>query len=190
MASPAVARDDALIEAASLTFALIRFEEGAAHLSRMSTPPGALRIGVEAYSFAPSWRSVARDVVVEFLAGQPSPALLFPTTTRGMLAMLLLDELTGERRAWAQKTFDNQRAAVEQMVSQLGLADDARLLLEFNEEVQIVSLRGLRVWAGRFGVQVGWSITRLVGCPTAQARLMLFRSDGEQSWGGSCPIPS
>src|SRR5438034_11258317 len=74
--------DDALRQAAEFAFALIRFEEGAAHPSRASTPPGMPRIGPDAYLFTPSWRPVLRDEVPTFLTQLASPALLAPTTTR------------------------------------------------------------------------------------------------------------
>lgn len=178
--------DDALLQAASLTFALIRFEEGAAHPFRGSTPPGMLRLGEEAYTFTPSWRKVPRAEVPAFLAGLPSPALLSPTTTRGVVALTLLGELTGERAAWGRKTLTNQRTGLEEMAGQLGLTSESRVLLEFDDESHVVSLAVLRVWSERFAVQVGWNIGPLQGDARAAARLNLFRSDGGNSSGWSC----
>jgi hypothetical protein len=113
MTAPRLDPDDLLLQAASLAFALLRFEEGAAHPHRGSTPPGMLRLGEEAYQFTPSWRSVPRADVPAFLAALPSPALLSPTTTRGTVALTLLAELSGERAVWARKTLTNQRACLE-----------------------------------------------------------------------------
>ena len=97
--SPSAAPDDALVQAATLAFALVRFEEGAAHPPRNYSPPGVPRIGTEAYVFIPSLRRVPRDAVVPFLAALPSPALLTPSTRRGIVALTLVDELTGDRAA-------------------------------------------------------------------------------------------
>jgi hypothetical protein len=47
MTAPLLDPDGAPFQAASLAFALIRFEEGAAHPFRGSTPPGVLRIGTD-----------------------------------------------------------------------------------------------------------------------------------------------
>jgi hypothetical protein len=71
------------------------------------------------------------------------------------------------------------------MVGQLGLTDDARLLLEFDDESHVIPLAVLRAWSERFAVQVGWSISRLEDDVRASARMNLFRSDGHDSWGRS-----
>src|SRR4029077_20317592 len=89
--------DDTLIEAASLAFAMMRFEEVSAHWARHSIPPGVPRLGVDAYSCLPSLRRVPRDEVAAFLAGLSSPAILTPSTMRGVVALILVDELTGDR---------------------------------------------------------------------------------------------
>lgn len=188
MTAPAPGSDDARREAAALAFALLRFESAAAHPNRASTPPGCPRIGEDALLFVPSWRPVPNADVVAFLAGLPSPALLSPTTTRGVVSLLLVEELTGDRATWGRKTLSNQRAGLEQIVAQLGLPDDARILLEFDDETHVLPLAVLRVWAERFAVQVGWSIGPLEGDARADARLMLYRSDGGSSWGGVCPV--
>jgi hypothetical protein len=179
---------DALLQAASLAFALIRFEAGAAHPDRRETIPGMLRIGEEACLFIPSRRPVPHAEVPAFLAGLPSPALLSPTTTRGIVALTLLGELSGERAASAGKIFTNQRAGLERMVGELGLADDARVLLEFDDETHLVSIAAMRVWSERFAVQVMWSLGTLDPDGRADMRLHLRRSDGKDSWGRSCPV--
>lgn len=66
-------------------------------------PPGAPRVGADAYFFLPSWRATPRDRVEAFLVGLPSPALLAPTMRRGVVALLLLHELSGDRRRWFEK---------------------------------------------------------------------------------------
>lgn len=187
MTAPLPESDDVLMQAASLAFALIRFEEGAAHPFRASTPPGMPRIGEDAYVFAPSWREVPREEVSAFLAGLPSPALLSPTTTRGVVALTLLGELSGERAAWARKTLTNQRAGLEELAAQLGLTAASPVLLAFGGEAHVVSLAVLRVWSERFAVQTGWNIGPLEGDSRASARMNLFRGDGHDSSGQSCP---
>lgn len=189
MTAIAPVADDLRLEAARVAFALIRFEEGAAHPFRAHTPPGMLALGTEAYVFTPSWQKVPRQEVEAFLAGLPSPALLSPTTTRGMVALTLLHELSGDRRRWAEKTLNNFTAGFDEMSRQYQLSPDSRILLEFDDESHLFSFSGTRVWTQQFGVQVGWNMIPLENDPRAQARLMLFRSDGATSWGGSCPVP-
>jgi hypothetical protein len=176
-------------EAARIAFALIRFEGVAAHAMRGSTPPGVLQVGTEAYVFLPSWRHVPRDQVEAFLVGLPSPALLAPTTMRGTIALTLLDELSGERRRWAEKTLNNFAAGLEETRSQLTLSPTSRILLEFDEESHVFSFAGVCDWSQQFPVQVGWSISRLAGDDRADACLMLMRSDGKRFRGRSCMIP-
>ncbi len=177
--------DDALRDAASLTFAVIRFAEGAAHSHRGSTARGMPRLGEDAYVFAPSLRHVRREDVPAFLAGLPSAAMLFPTTIRGVVALQLLNELSGDRAAGARKEFANQRGGLEELAGQLGLTADSPILLEFGDEAHVVSLAVLLLWSERFAVHVGWNIGRLEGDPRASARLNLFRSDGVKSRGWS-----
>lgn len=179
-----ITSDDPVMQAAELAFAMVRFEEGAAHPHRASTPPGVLRIGEEGWVFAPSWPTVPRVEVPAFLAALQSPAMLLPTTTRGIVALTLLDELAGEREKWGRHSFANQRACLESITEQLKLTDDSRLLLEFDDESYVIPLAALRVWSERFGVQVRWTLELLEGHPRASARLILVRSDGVPSVGG------
>src|SRR3954469_7808517 len=132
--------DDTLMQAASLAFAMVRFQEGSAHLSRHSVPPGAARLGVDAYGFIPSLRRVPRDQVVAFLAGLSSPAILTPSTTRGIVALTLVDELSGDRAVGGRKVLSNQQLGLEELVRQLGLEADASVLLEFENEALVFSL--------------------------------------------------
>ena len=175
-------------QAASLAFALLRFEDRAAHPSLGSTPPGMLRVGIDCYLFTPSWKRIPCSDVAAYLAQLPSPALLSPTTTRGIVSLTLVDELSGDRRAWAQKSFDNQLGGLQSMATQLGLTDDSNVLLQFDDEEHLFSLPVLRTWCARFGVHVGWGITAYTDDSRARARLMLTRSDGARSWGDACRV--
>lgn len=183
-----VVDDEVLHRAATLAFALIRFASGAAHPDRRFTPPGQPRLGEDAYLFTPSWRPTRNEDIVPFLAGLSSPALLMPTTSRGIVGLTLVDELTGDRALWGRKSLSNQRAGLDDVAAELGLTPDSRFLLEFDDEMHIVDLTVMRVWAERFGAPVGWNITPTESDSRADVRLNLFRSDGAQSWGGACPL--
>ncbi|HEY9226172.1 MAG TPA: hypothetical protein VIP11_05965 [Gemmatimonadaceae bacterium] len=176
------------LQAASLAFTLLRFTAGAAHMDRSSTPPGMLHTGTECYLFAPSWRRIPLGDVPQFLADLTSPALLTSTTTRGIATLTLFNELADERRAWAEKSLSNQQAGLEMMAQQLDLSPDAQVLLQFEEEEHWYPLAVLRAWCAQFVVDAGWSLRRYQDDARAQARLMLFRSDGARSWGDACPI--
>ena len=180
--------DDLRLEAARIAFALIRFEEVAAHPSGASTLPDSLRVGTEAYVFMPSWRKVPSDEVETFLVGLPSPALLALTTIRGVIALTLLHELNGDRRRWMEKTMSNFAAGLEEIGPRLGLAPSSRILLEFDEESHVFSFAGLREWTQQFPVQVGWSISPLERHGRADACMLLRRSDGRSFRGQSCMV--
>ena len=178
MSAPAVPPDDLRTEAARIAFALIRFEEAMGHPLRADAPPGRPVVGVDAYIFVPSWIPVPRHEVVPFLVGLPSPALLSPTTTRGMVALILLNELSGDRRRWGEKTLSNFTACFDETAQRLGLSNDSRILLTLGGEEEILSFGGVRLWTQQFGVQVGWNLQPLTNHPGAQARLAVRRSDG------------
>jgi len=169
--------------AANLAFAVIRFAQGAAPLPRGYKSAGVPRLGEDMYVFAPESRRVRRDEVPGILAGLPSPAVIYPTMTRAVVAVQLLSELSGDRAAAARKELTNQRENLADMLRPLGLTAESRVLLEFGEEAHAVSLAALRLWSERFAVQVGWNVTRLAGSSRASARLNLFRSDGVTSDG-------
>lgn len=188
MTRSAVEPDDTLMQAASLAFAMVRFEEGSAHPDRHWIPPGAPRHGADVYGFIPSLRRVPHDGVVAFLAGLSSPALLTPSTRRGVVALTLVDELGGDRAVGGRKVLSNQQLGLEEMVGQIGLDADASVLLEFDNEAHIFSLKVVRVWAERFAVHVGWSLGSLENDPRASARMMLIGSDGRRS-SGETPAP-
>jgi hypothetical protein len=174
-------RDDVTDDASRLAFAVLRFAEGAAHLSRGYQPPDMPRLGEDVYVFAPSSRRVPSEEVSGFLAGLASPAILFPTTTRGVVAIQLLSELTGDRATSARAEFENQSGNLEDMVRQLALTPNSRVLLEFGDETHVVSLAAVRAWSERFAVHVGWSVGPLEDDARASARLNLYRSDGANS---------
>lgn len=188
----AVATDtgDLRAEAARLAYALIRFEGVAAHLSRASAPPGS-RLGTDVYTFIPSWKRVPRDEVEAFLVGLPSPALLAPTTMRGSIALLLLHELDGDRRKWAEKTLSNYAECLDEMVRALGLSPQSRVLVEFDAESHVFSLAALREFSQQFAVQVGWNVGPLPGDAGAGADALmgLLRGDGQWYQGRSCWVP-
>jgi hypothetical protein len=177
---------DLRAEAARLAVALIRFEGVAAHPFPASTPPGALHAGTEAWTFIPSWTRVPADAVEAFLVSLPSPALLSQTTTRGVIALLLLHELSGDRRRWAEKTFSNYDVGLDAAAGQLGLTPESPILVEFDDESHLFSLAAVRAWSQAFAVQVGWNLRPLHDDPHADACMGLMRSDGRWYEGRSC----
>ena len=183
MTAPAPAPDNLRLEAARIAFALIRFDEGLAHAPTHHTPLGTPVVGSDAYLFIPSWPPVLRQDVESFLAGLPSPALLSPTLTRGIVALTLLQELSGDRKRWAEKTFRNFTAGFDELSTQLGLTSGSRLLLEFDGESHVFSFAGVRLWTQLFAVQVGWVLRPVANDPRAEARIALRRSDGTWSDG-------
>jgi hypothetical protein len=179
--------DDLRLESARIAFACIRFEEPAAHPLQAYTPPGAPRIGIDAYSFTPAWERVPRAEVEAFLAALPSPALLSQTTTRGIIALTLLHELSGDRRRWAERALNNQTNGFDEITAKIGLSPESSILLEFRDESHVFSFAGVRTWTQRFGMSVGWSVTRLANDGRAQGRMLLYSSDGRASRGAEAP---
>jgi hypothetical protein len=191
MTTSAIDFDGVRTQAAALAFALVRFDEPAAHPIGGWTPPGMPRVGTDAYVFSPVWTPVPREAVVPFLAGLPSPAIIVQSTTRGILGLTLLDELTGDRRRWAQKTFDNHKAGLAELAKQGNLTDSSLVLFEFGDESHIFSLAAIREWSERFALNVGWNIGALPDDARASARLNARRSDGRWSSGvGRRPPPT
>jgi hypothetical protein len=164
---------------------MIRFAEGAAHPARGHTPEGVPRLGEEFYSFVPSSKRVRVEDVPRFLSELSAPAFLLPTTTRGIVSMHLVDELSSVRAQSMEHEFENQIDGLNKLVTQYGIADDARVLLEFGDETHVTTIDVLKTWSKRFAVNVGWSISQLAGDPRASVRLNLFRSDGVNSVGNS-----
>ena len=99
--------EDLQTRAAELAFAMLRFSQPAAHPFPSTADHEGREAGVDWFIFAPSWRKTSRDEVVPFLLSLESPLLILPTTSRGSVALLVLDELKDERRRWMQKGFDN-----------------------------------------------------------------------------------
>lgn len=178
MTSAALAPDDARRGAARIAYALLRIKEPMASPLGAHAPTGHPVLGTDAYAFTPSWRVIPRAEIVSFLVSLPSPALLSPTTTRGMVALTLLHELSGDRRRWGEKTLSNFTTCLDQMSAQLGLTVDSGVLLELDDESDVYPLATVRLWTQQFGVQVGWSLSPIAGNPRAQAQLAVRRSDG------------
>ena len=166
-------------QAARLTCALLRFDRPAAHLLGSSTPPGHPVVGVDAYTFLPSWKSVRNEDVEQFLLDLDGPALLAPTTIRGTIALFLLDELAGDRKKWGQKTLSNFAVSLDETTKRLGLTTTTRVLVEFDGEEHVFSLAAVREWSQSFPVQVGWGIGQLKDDARADVQMKLRRSDGE-----------
>jgi hypothetical protein len=174
--------EDAIAEAAAIAFAMIRFEEGAAHLSPGSVPPQEPRLGVDYYLFGFTRAAVNRAAVVEYLCGLESPALLAQTTTRGIVMLTLVSSLSGDWRQWAEFALAHNRAGLARFIETLDIADDARVLLEFDDERLIFSIKGMRIWSERFALLNGWNMSRLDDDPGAEVRLHLVRSDGQRTY--------
>ena len=164
--------------AAALTFAMLRFEQEGAHEYRAHERPDQGHFGRDRFIFLPSWKALPRDSVIPFLASLPCPALIYPVTTRGMAALLLLDELQDERKWWGRKTLDNQLAGINDMAAQMNLDADSKILLEVTDETLVISLDELRGWSQRFGAPVGWSMGRHTEDDRASAKIDLIASDG------------
>ena len=187
----AIATDinDVRADAARLAFALVRFAGAAAHPPVRHRPPQVPEVGTDAFVFGPSWRRVPHDEVESFLVGLPSPALLIPTVTRGEVALMLVHELSGDRRRSAEKTITNLAAFLDENVSQLNLPETSRVLVEFDDESHVFSLAAVREWARQLAVSIGCNLAPLQGDERANACLMLMRADGRPFPGRSCMIP-
>lgn len=171
-------------QAASLAFAMLLFEQDAAHRFIHSEKEGD-KAGVDKFVFLPSWISIPRAEVVAYLESLPGPALIFQTTGQGMVSLILLDELTEDRRRWAQKTLDNHSAGVEEIAGQFvpPLENDSKILLEIRGERHIVSLEGLRFWSRRFNCPAGWTFgpPRADALSGVAAQIVLISADGRVS---------
>lgn len=175
--SPATANEDRNLESAEIAAAMLRFQEPLANPMGTSIPPGMPIVGVDSYAFLPSPRPVMRDKMAAHLAALSSPALIAPTTARGIVSLILLQELAGERRSAMQRELDNQSS----MLSELAPGPDTdRVLLEFDEESHVFALGALRLWARRYGILVGWNIGPCDERGRAEWRLNLFGGDGKR----------
>ncbi len=178
--------EDLRAEAARLAFTLLRFASAAGHPLPGSERSGVPKVGSDAWVFGPSWQKVPSDGVEAFLTGLPSRALLNPNLIRGEVTLLLLDELTGERRRWGEKTLSNLVACFDEMVVQLALPNTAKVLVEFDDESHVFSLGAVREWARTLAVNVGWNLAPLAHEECAEACLMLIRADDREFPGRSC----
>lgn len=167
-------------DAARIAYALLRMEEPMASPIGSCKRADALVLGEDAYSFTPSWELIPRADVVPFLVSLPCPALLAPTTTRGVIALTLLDELRGDRRLWAEKVLSNFSAGLDDFVRRLALTDDSHVRLDCGPERDVYSLAAVRTWTQQFGIlQIAWTVSALQGDARAQAQLVVRRSDGQ-----------
>jgi hypothetical protein len=173
--------------AAELAFEILLFEQGAAHEDRSYLPKGMARLGEDAFAFLPSARRIAPADVPAFLAGLSSPAMLATTTTRGVYALLLLDEMAGSRRTGFERGLANQEEVVEQLAKQLELSDGSLVSIEFADRRRVLTLAVVREWARRFVTTVGWALAEPIEGDEADARIVMIRSDGGLSKGGLKP---
>ncbi len=178
MASPASAYDERGLEAAEIVAAMLRFQEPLAKPMSTHTPEGMPVVGVDSYLFLPSPRPVRRDQLAAHLASLPCPALLAPTTARGIVGLILLNELTGERRTVMERELDNQSALLAE--SAPGSETD-RVLLEFDDESHLFSLAAVRLLARCYGILVGWNVGPCNEAGRAEWRMNLFGGDGSGS---------
>ncbi|MEO8201287.1 MAG: hypothetical protein ABI679_12245 [Gemmatimonadota bacterium] len=176
MTAVATNGDDLRSHAARLAFTLIRFESVAGHPVGFKTPqsPPPTNTG---YTFLPSSRAIQPDQVESFLVGLPCPAVLAPTMTRGAIALLLLDELSGDRKRWAEKTMSNFSAGLEEMGPKLGLSSQSRILVEFDDESHLFSFAAVHEWTQQFVIQLAWNLGPIENDGRADARMGLIRSD-------------
>lgn len=167
-------------DAARLAYSLLRLEEPMASLMRTCASEAGRVLGVDVYSFTPSWQAIPRAEIVPFLVSLPSPALMAPTTTRGVVALTLLHELAGERRRFAEKVLANFTAGLDDFALRLGLDPNANVLLELEDDIEVYPLSTLRLWTQQFGIfQIGWWLSPLSGSARAEAQLIICRSDGQ-----------
>lgn len=186
MTFPPPPNEDRNLEAAKIAAAMLRFQEPLAHLMSGHTPEGMPKTGVDSYTFFPGARPVLRDQVAAYLAGLPSPAVLAPTTARGLISLILLQELTGERHAVMQHELDNQCGLLSESAPG---ADSDRVLLEFDDESHLFSLAAVRQLARRFGILVGWNVGPCNEPDRAEWRINLFGLDGHRYSKGVGPPP-
>ena len=177
---------ESLEQAATLAFALLRFETGAGNESLAGAAPDDV-LGRDAFIFLPVVRRVGYADVVPYLAACPSPAILVPSSTRGMVALLLLSELTDDRRRWAENLFQDYRNSLRAAADRLGLTPASSIVFEFDDEAHDFSFATLSLCCERFIVQVAFNLDpMLYDDPRAMVRLNAIRSDGVRSFGSAC----
>lgn len=179
MSLTAAAPDRERGEAARLASLLLRFANAVGHPAPGHKPPDALKVGSEAFIFGPSWTPIPIAAIESFLFALPCPVLLSSTLTRGVVTLTLVEDLTGDRRRWAEKTLSNGAACLDSLTTQLGLAETAPVLVEFEDESHVFSVATIRYWAQHLPVEIGWNLGRLEGEPRAEACMLLIRADGK-----------
>lgn len=173
-----------LDQAAALAFALLRFEAGAAHNPWAGAPPDAV-VGRDDFTFLPILRRIPSADVVPYLASLPSPAMLVSASPRGTVALLLLSELTGERRHWAESLFAEHGRALRDAADRLELTPESAIVFEFDDEAHVFSFATLRLYCERFIVHVAFNLDPMLNDdPRAKVRLVALRSDRVHSHGG------
>lgn len=167
------------LDAARLAAAMLRSQEPLVPLLKHSTPAGQPVLGVDCYAFIPAPKQVPREEIPAFLASLPCPAMLAPTIIRGIISLTLLDELSGDRRAAMKHELDNQLSFFQGDMF-AGATDSDRVLLEFDDESLEVPLGAVRLWAGRYGILVGWSVVACEDRGRAEWRINLIGGDGQR----------
>jgi|SRR5687767_6739448 len=174
-----------LEQAAALAFALLRFEAGAAYNPYAGAPPDDVA-GRDGFTFLPVLRRVPSAEVVPYLASLPSPAMLMSSSPRGMVALLLLSELSGDRRKWAESLFEDYSKALRDAADRLGLTPESTIVFEFDDEAHVFSFATLRLCCERFIVHVAFNLDPMLNDdPRAKVRLVALRSDRVHSLGAA-----
>lgn len=176
--------------AAELAIAMLRFESGAAHPPRGHRPPGAPEPGVDVYHLLPDWTAIPVGELADRFMATPSPLLLFPTPSRGSVALLLLDELGPERRKWAEHSIANWVRSLDELAARHGLADAAVVTLAVGPEPLRVPLAAVRRCFARYMVCTGWTLD-VSPDGAGDAQLVLIGSGGLETprLAGSCAPP-
>lgn len=167
------------LAAARLAAAMLRFQEPLASLMKHSTPAGQPELGVDCYAFMPYPKRVLREDLPAFLASLPSAVMLAPTIIRGIVSISLLEELSPDRRTSMQHDLDNQQSIFGDVVP-MDASDGDRVLLEFDDESHQFSLGAVRLWAGRYGILVGWNLAPCEDRDRADWRINLIGGDGKR----------
>jgi hypothetical protein len=177
-----------LEQAASLAFALLRFEAGAAHNPYAGAPPDEV-VGRDGFTFLPVPRRIPSADVVPYLASLPSPAMLVSSSPRGTVALLLLSELTGDRRNWAESLFAEHGRALREAAERFGLTPESAIVFEFDDESHVFSFATLRLYCERFIVHVAFNLDPILNDePRAKVRVVALRSDRAHSFGAAYEI--
>jgi hypothetical protein len=172
-----------LEQAAALAFALLRFEAGASYDPYAGAPPDG-SLDRDAFTFLPILRPVPSAEVVRYLASLRSPAILISSGQRGTVALLLLAELAGDRRTWAEGLFEQDSMALRDAADRLGLTPESSIVFEFDDESHVFSFATLRLYSERFIVDVAFNLKPMLNeDPRAKVRLVAMRSDRVKSFG-------